>query len=85
MTELFSNRDVWTGLVLFWSTMMAFFFLKDTHKLLDLISLAFFILYWIGLLVFGQWIMAKLFVTLLMLSIAIVRLLVTKKKTKSVS
>ena len=80
MKELFSNNETWGALIFFWSTMMVFLFLKERHVVQDRIAFAIFTLYWVGTLIFAESLQAKLFVTLLMLSVVVIRFLVSRKR-----
>lgn len=85
MKELVSNKETWEAVLLFWNSVLVFLSLKEKkHRWIDLSALGTFVLHWIGILVFMDLLEAKLFVSVLLLSIILIRTLVTRKR-KSMS
>ena len=81
MKELFSNKEVWGAVLLFWNSVVVFLYLKEEkHKWIDLSAIGIFALHWVGILVFTNSLEVKLFVSVLMVSIILIRVLVTRKR-----
>jgi hypothetical protein len=86
MEELFlinglSSLSVILAIVLFLNSISSLFFLKETKlKWLDVFFQAVFVCYWIATLFSPEPLKYKLFVTVLILAIVIVRLSVKRKR-----
>lgn len=72
------------AVALFLQTMLFFFMVRNRiGRRLDIAALVTFAIYWIGTLVFAESVKWKWYISLLMLSIVLVRIIVTRKKLRS--
>ena len=79
--DAFHSKDSWVAILLFWNSMITFLYMKETkHRWIDLTALGVFFLHWIGVLIFNESLEIKLFVTVLVMSILVIRLLVARKR-----
>jgi hypothetical protein len=80
MIEGISILDFLGSAVFFLGTMLAFLLLKNRYRWLDTTFLGAFVLHWIVVLLSNKQIEAKFLATLLMISVVVIRVLVTKKR-----
>lgn len=84
MESFVSKTDVLIAIVLFWNSLFAFLFLRQRtskYKWLDLLALSILIVYWIGLLIFADSAKVKVFVSVLLLSSVLVRVLLLRRRS----
>lgn len=83
--EIFvSSTDVLVAVLLFWNSLFALVFLRaktNKRRWFDFLALVILIVYWIGLLLFAQSVKVKLFVSVLLLTSLIIRLLLLRNRS----